>query len=153
MNETNRSQFSYVTFIHTTPAKLWEALTQPQLVRRYWFGITVECAWTKGSPWKLIGSDGSVFDSGEIVDIEPARRVVIRWTNQWKPELHAEGPSRCTFELEAIDRAVKLTVTHEIERPDSKLIAAVAAGWPPVLSNLKSLLETSEIAVATHPGH
>jgi len=68
--------------------------------------------------------------------------MVIRWQNEWKPELKAEGPSRCTIELEPLGSAVKLTITHEIERPDSKLITAVSGGWPKIISNLKSLLET-----------
>jgi uncharacterized protein YndB with AHSA1/START domain len=77
--------------------------------------------------------------------------MVIRWQNEWKPELKAEGPSRCTIELESVDRAVKLTITHEIDRPDSKLITAVSGGWPRILSNLKSLLETGEVAITSHP--
>ena len=147
MSTVNRSSFIYVSFIRTTPEKLWEALTDPQFTRQYWFGTTVECGWKKGSPWKLIGSDGGLTDTGEILEIDPPRRMVIRWQNEWKPELKAEGPSRCTFDLEPVGSAVKLTVTHEIDRPDSKLITAVSGGWPRVLSNLKSLLETGEIVI------
>ncbi len=153
MSASNRSHFVYVIYIRTTPAKLWEALTQPQLVRRYWFNMTVECTWRKGAPWKIVFPDGSLADTGEILEIDPPRRMVIRWRNEWKPELKAEGPSRCTFELEPVDKAVKLTVTHEIDRPESKFITAVSSGWPRILSNLKSLLETGEIAITSHPGH
>jgi uncharacterized protein YndB with AHSA1/START domain len=142
MNAAERSHFVYVTFIRTTPEKLWAALTTPEFVRQYWFGSTVECAWKKGSPWKLSYPDGRITDTGEILDIDPPRRMVIRWQNEWKPELQAEGPSRCTIELEPTGGAVKLTITHEIDRPDSKLIVAVSGGWPKVISNLKSLLET-----------
>ena len=153
MTTANRSQFVYVTFIRTTPAKLWAALTDPQFTRQYWFGTSVESDWKKGSGWQLVGSSGKTTDSGEILEIDPPRRMVIRWQNVWKPELEAEGPTRCTFELEPIEHAVKLTVTHEIERPDAKVITAVSGGWPIILSNLKSLLETGELAVAKHPGH
>ena len=153
MNAANRSHFVYVTFIRATPAKLWQALTEPQFIRQYWFGTTIECAWKKGSPWNMFFPDGRPTDSGEILEIDPPRRMVIRWQNEWKPELKAEGPSRCTIELEPVDNAVKLTITHEIERPDSKLITAVSGGWPRILSNLKSLLETGEIAITSHPGH
>jgi uncharacterized protein YndB with AHSA1/START domain len=142
MNAANRSQFVYVTFIRTTPSKLWEALTDPQFTRQYWFGVTVESGWKKGSPWKLVYPDGRTVDTGEILEIDPPRRMVIRWQNEWNPELKAEGPSRCTIELEPTGGAVKLSITHEIERPDSKLITAVSGGWPKVISNLKSLLET-----------
>jgi uncharacterized protein YndB with AHSA1/START domain len=142
MNEANRSHFVYVTFIRTTPAKLWEALTDPQFIRQYWFGVTVECGWKKGSPWKLVYPDGRLADSGELIEVDPPRRMVIRWQNEWNPELKADGPSRCTIELEPTGNAVKLSITHEIDRPESKFITAVSGGWPKVISNLKSLLET-----------
>jgi uncharacterized protein YndB with AHSA1/START domain len=89
MNAANRSHFVYVTFIRTTLAKLWEALTEPQFIRQYWFNTTVECGWKKGSLWKLLFSDGRVADMGEILEIEPPRRMVIRWQNEWKPSSRA----------------------------------------------------------------
>jgi uncharacterized protein YndB with AHSA1/START domain len=147
MSAANRSHFVYVTFIRTTPARLWEALTDPAFTRQYWFGTTAESDWKKGSPWKLVYPDGTITDTGEILESDPPRRLVIRWQNEFKPELKAEGPGRCTFELEPAGAAVKLTVTHEIDRPDSKLIASVSGGWPKVLSNLKSLLETDAVAL------
>jgi hypothetical protein len=101
----------------------------------------------------VVRPDGSLTDSGEILEIDPPRRMVIRWQNEWNPELKAEGPSRCSIELEPVDRAVKLTITHEIDGLGSKLIPAVSGGWPRILSNLKSLLETGEVAITSHPGH
>lgn len=142
MSGADRSQFVYVTFIRTSPAKLWDALTDPEFIRQYWFGVLIECAWKKGSPWKLVYPGGRLADTGELLEIDPPRRMVIRWQNEWNPELKAEGPSRCTIELEPVGGAVKLTIVHEIDRPHSKLITAVSGGWPKVLSNLKSLLET-----------
>ena len=142
-----RSTFVYVTYIRTTPQKLWTALTDPEFTRQYWFGMRAESGWTKGSPWKLVSGDGQVFDVGGIVEADAPRRLVIRWHHKLKPDLEAEGPSQCTMELEAEGSAVKLTVTHAIEREPSKLIAAVSGGWPKVLSNLKSLLETGSVAV------
>ncbi len=147
MSTENRSHFVYVTFIRTTPEKLWEALKDPQFTRRYWFGIAIESSWTKGSPWKMSHEDGRVDSTGEVLEIDPPRRLVLRWQHESKAELKAEGPSRCTFEIEPVATAVKLTITHEIERPSSKLITAVSGGWPLVLSNLKSLLETGAVAM------
>ena len=147
MSAATRSSFVYVTFIRTTPEKLWKALTDPEFTRKYWFGTIVECGWKKGSPWKLVYPDGTTTDTGEILEVDPPRRMVIRWQNEFRAELKAEGPSRCTFELEPKGGAVKLTIKHEIDRPESKLITAVSGGWPLVLSNLKSLLETGEIAI------
>jgi uncharacterized protein YndB with AHSA1/START domain len=141
-----KSTFVYVTYIRTTPEKLWSALTDTEFMKQYWFGCHCESQWTPGSPWKLVSGEGQILDAGEIVEAEPPRRLVIRWQNH-KPELKAEGESLCTMELEPSGTAVKLSITHAIEREPSKLITAVSGGWPKVLSNLKSLLETGSIAL------
>jgi uncharacterized protein YndB with AHSA1/START domain len=141
-----KSTFVYVTYIRTTQDKLWSALIDPEFQKQYWFGMHCESQWKAGSPWKLVSGDGQVFDAGEIVEAEPPRRLVIRWVNQ-KPELKAEGASLCTMDLAPDGTAVKLTVTHSIEREPSKLLEAVSGGWPKVLSNLKSLLESGTIAL------
>ena len=137
-----RSTFVYVTYIRTTPQKLWSALTDGEFMKQYWFGSHCESQWTAGASWKLLSAEGSTLDAGEILEADPPRRLVIRWHHQNKPELEAEGDSRCTMELEPSGGAVKLSITHTIEREPSKLIVAVSGGWPKVVSNLKSLLET-----------
>ncbi len=137
-----RTTFVYVTYIRTTPEKLWSALTDAEFMKQYWLGNHCESRWTAGSSWKLLSPDGQVLDAGEIVEAEPPRRLVIRWQHQKRPELNAEGPSLCTIELEPSGAAVKLSIVHTIEREPSKLIEAVSGGWPKVISNLKSLLET-----------
>jgi uncharacterized protein YndB with AHSA1/START domain len=138
-----RSTFVYVAYIRTTPEKLWSALTtDSEFMKQYWFGNHCDSEWTAGSPWRLVSGDGVVLDAGEIVEADPPRRLVIRWQHQNKPELNVEGPSRCTLELEPSGTAVKLSITHTIDREPSKLIGAVSGGWPKVISNLKSLLET-----------
>jgi uncharacterized protein YndB with AHSA1/START domain len=146
-----RSTFVYVTYIRTTPQRLWSALTDDvEFMKQYWFGVRCESQWTAGSSWKMVSPAGQILDSGEIVEADPPRRLVIRWQHQNKPELKAEGESRCTLELEAINTAVKLSITHSIERDPSKFIVAVAGGWPKIISNLKSLLETGS-AVLQEP--
>jgi uncharacterized protein YndB with AHSA1/START domain len=142
-----RSTFVYVTYIRTTPEKLWAALTDAEFTKQYWFGMRGESEWTTGSSWALVTGDGQVFDAGEIVEADPPRRLVIRWTHQNKPELKAEGASVCTMEIDTVGTAVKLSVTHTIEREPSQLIEAVSGGWPKVISNLKSLLETGAVAL------
>lgn len=143
-----RSTFVYVTYIRTTPERLWSALTTDvEFMKQYWFGTHCESQWTAGSPWKMVSSSGQILDSGEIVEAEALRRLVIRWRHQNKPEFKAEGDSHCTIELEPIGTAVKLSITHTIEREPSKLIEAVSGGWPKILSNLKSLLETGTLAL------
>ncbi len=109
----------------------------------------LRCDWKVGSPWRLIFRDGRVADAGEIAEIDPPKRIVVKWRNEWQPDFKAEGYSRCTFELEPVDKAVKLTITHVMDRADSKLIQAVSGGWPIILSNLKSLIETGEIVLNT----
>jgi uncharacterized protein YndB with AHSA1/START domain len=145
-----RSTYVYVSYIRTTPEKLWAALTDAEFTAQYWFGMRAESEWVAGSPWRLVSGDGVVYDSGEIVEATPPRRLVIRWRHQLKPELNAEGDSLCTMEIEHGSSAVKLTVTHSVEREPSKFIEAVAGGWPKVVSNLKSLLETG-MAAMTDP--
>lgn len=143
-----RSTFVYVTYIRTTPEKLWSALTHDsQFMKQYWFGSHCESQWTAGSPWKMIYPDGTITDAGEIIEAVPPRRLVIRWQNLWKPELKVEGESLCTMELEPSGTAVRLTITHTSARDASKLIEAVSSGWPKVLSNLKSLLESGAVAL------
>ena len=144
-----RSTFVYVTYIRTTPEKLWSALTDDaEFMKQYWFGMHCQSQWTARSSWKLVSGDDQIFDAGEIVEVEPPRRLVIRWQHQSKPELKAEGPSLCTMELEPSGTAVKLTITHTIDREHSKLIEAVSGGWPKILSNLKSLLEGGSVTLA-----
>jgi uncharacterized protein YndB with AHSA1/START domain len=111
-----------------------------------------ESDWTPGSSWRLLFSDGRVADTGEILEADPPRRLVLRWRNEFRPEIKAEGPARCTYEIEPVEGAVKLTITHAMDRPNTKFIEAVSGGWPLVLSNLKSLLETGQIVIKTHPG-
>ena len=142
-----KSEFVYVTYIRTTPEKLWSALTNVEFMKQYWFGVQCHCDWKAGSSWKLVYDDGRVADIGEVVEVDPPRRLVLKWRNEWKPELKAEGHSRCTFDLEPWTGAVKLTVTHVIDRAQSKFIEAVSGGWPKVLSNLKSLLESGTVAL------
>jgi uncharacterized protein YndB with AHSA1/START domain len=142
-----RSTFVYVTYIRTTPEKLWFALTDEPFMRQYWFGMHCESQWVAGSSWKMVRPDASVCDAGEIIESDPPRRLVIRWQHQDNPELKAEGNSLCTMDLELSGSAVKLTITHSIDREPSKLIGAVSGGWPMILSNLKSLIENGAIAL------
>lgn len=144
-------RFVYVTYIRTTPEKLWEALLKPEFTRMYWFGATLESEWQKGASWKIVFADGRTADTGEILEIEPHRRIVIKWRNELMTELKDEGYSRCTIEIEPADDAVKLSVIHEIDRTGSQFIRAVSGGWPKILSSLKSLMETGKPLEAVTP--
>ena len=143
-----KSAFAYVAYIRTTPEKLWRALTDVGQMKEYWFGVHCESEWIEGSPWKLAYLDGRITDAGEIIEAEPQLRLVIRWQHRDKPELIAEGESYCMMELEQAGPAVRFSLTHTIAREQSKLIAAVSAAWPMVISNLKSLLETGSTVLS-----
>ncbi|MBI5096031.1 MAG: SRPBCC family protein [Candidatus Hydrogenedentes bacterium] len=138
------SRFVYVTYIRTTPEKLWQALIDPEFTRQYWCETWQDCEWKLGASWRLMIPDRRVGDSGEILEIEPHRRLVLSWRVEFQPALRAEGYSRLTYELEKERSSVKLTLIHEIEKTDSKLIEATSGGWPQLLASLKSLLETGE---------
>ncbi|KND55672.1 hypothetical protein BPUN_2027 [Candidatus Paraburkholderia kirkii] len=149
MTSPTGNTFVYVTYIRTTPEKLWAALTKPEFVRQIWFGMHQESDWKAGSAWKMLFSDGRVADAGEVLEAEPGKRLVLKWRNEFREDLKDEGWSRCTYEIEALDEAVKLTVTHVSD--GKKCIEAVSGGWPKILSNLKSLLETGQPAMTTKP--
>ena len=95
-------------------------------------------------------SDGRIADAGEVLEIDPPRRLVLKWRNEFRPELKAEGYARCVYDLEQDGGVMRLTITHSIEKEDAKLIEAVSGGWPRVLSSLKSLLETGTPMARTH---
>jgi len=145
----NKSEFVYVVYIRTTPERLWSALTSADFMKQYWFGMHFQTDWKSGSAWQMLFPDGRVADTGEVIEIDPPRRLVLKWRNDFRPELKSEGYARCTIDLEPTDSAVKLTITHMMDRAESKFIEAVSGGWPRILSNLKSLLETGEIVLKT----
>lgn len=152
MSQSAQSTFVYVIFIRTTPEKLWSALTDPAQMKEYWFGMHIESEWKKGAEWQMLFPDGRIGDTGEILEFDRPKRMRLKWRNEFRPELKAEGVSLCTMELEPVGATVRLTITHMIEYPDSKFIQAVSGGWPKILSNLKSLLETGQ-AVLTQADH
>jgi uncharacterized protein YndB with AHSA1/START domain len=143
------SQFVYVTYIRTTAEKLWQALTEPEFTRQYWCNTTQESEWKPEASWRIVTPDGRTADSGEIIAVEPQKRMVFTWRHELDDDLRAEGYSRLTYDLEQNGETVKLTVTHEMGMSESELIKAVSTGWPPILSSLKSLLETGQSLEAT----
>jgi uncharacterized protein YndB with AHSA1/START domain len=136
------SKFAYVTYIRSTPEKIWKALQEPEFTRKYWAQTTQQSEWKKGAAWKLLTPDGRVADSGEVVEYDPYRKFAVTWRHDLDPETQKEGYSRMSCELEQQGSSVKVTILHESDRKDSKLIEGVSGGWPMILASLKSLLET-----------
>ena len=136
----DKPSFVYVTYIESTPGRVWEALTDPELSAQYW-GHSNVSDWQVGSRWEHQRVDGSgVADVvGTVLECSPPTRLVTSWS---PPDAAADtAPTQVTFEIEAYADIVRLTVTHE-DLADDETREAVASGWSAVLSNLKSFLET-----------
>ena len=157
--------FVYTTYINTTPERLWQALTDPAFTRRYWGGVALVSDWQVGSSVNWQNAPGEqVKDLGQVVlAAEPPRRLsyswhsfqpehveFFGWTDEQFAELLKEKRSKVTFEIEPHGSAVRLTVTHDDFEPDSQMYRAISGqlppsgGWPELLANLKTLLETGE---------
>jgi uncharacterized protein YndB with AHSA1/START domain/DNA-binding transcriptional ArsR family regulator len=137
---TDKPTFVYVTYIQSTPEKVWNALTDPDLTAQYW-GHSNVSDWQVGSRWEHQRTDGThIADvTGAVVESSPPTRLVTTW--EAPGEERADGPSRVTFDIQPHGEIVRLTVTHENLADEAERDEA-AAGWSAVLSNLKSFLET-----------
>ena len=140
---TAQPTFVYVTYIRATPETVWHALTDADLTAEYW-GHSNVSDWQVGSRWEHVRTDGSGIADvvGTIIEAKPPQRLVLTFDGA---EAKSEGePSLVTFDIEPHHDIVRLTVTHErIATPDD--YDAVSAGWPAVMANLKSLLETGRV--------
>jgi uncharacterized protein YndB with AHSA1/START domain len=136
-------------YIKTTPERLWEAITNPELRRKYSFGVGVESDWTPGSRYQAFSpkADGPLAE-GENLEVDPPRRLVQSFNALWGEEVRREKTSRVTWEIEPIGDSCRLTVTHDQLREGAN--AELYGGWPMILSGLKTLLETGE--TLTTPG-
>ena len=137
------TSFVYVTYIATTREKVFEAITKPEIARRYWGHANVS-DWKVGSKWEHVrdNEERTVNIVGKVVEVSPPNRLVISWASPSQASDPA-AYSRVTFELEDYDSdMVKLTVTHDELEADSGMAKGISKGWPVVLSSLKSLLET-----------
>jgi uncharacterized protein YndB with AHSA1/START domain/DNA-binding transcriptional ArsR family regulator len=143
-----RPQFVYTTYIRTTPELLWRALTEPAFTRRYWAGTTFESDWHTGSRITVTRHDGTVADDPEqvVLESDPYRRLAYTWFNTTASCAGGgavEARSKVAFDLEDLGDTVKLTVVHDGFAPGSKVLENISGGWPRVLAELKTLLETS----------
>jgi uncharacterized protein YndB with AHSA1/START domain len=136
-----KPEFIYVTYIETTPEKLWEALTTSELSRRYWWDTSVVSDWNVGSPFSLV-LNGNTTDVGEILEADRPRRLSYTFHHILNEAARKERPSRVTFVIEPHGKLVKLTLTHEDFAEDSVVVDGVSKGWPAIMSSLKSMLES-----------
>jgi uncharacterized protein YndB with AHSA1/START domain len=128
-------------YIRTTPERLWQAITDPEVRVRYQFGARVESDWTSGSTYHVLrnGAPRALIE-GENLDVDPPRRLVQSYHAVWDDDIAAEGPSRVTWEIEPIGDSCRLTVTHDQLREDAD--PHLYGGWPMIVSGLKTWLET-----------
>jgi len=139
----SKPEFVYVTYIETTPEKLWEALTDVDFTQRYWFGVRLRSDWKVGSSFEMVHNDGSVSDAGKVVEYDPPKRLAYTFVNL-SDTYRNDLPALATFELEPYGKLVKLTLTHAGFAEGSKMLPAISKGWPAILSSLKSMLETGQ---------
>ncbi len=136
------TQFVYTTYMKTTPEKVWQAITNPEFARQYWGHGNVS-DWKKGSPWYHVEKGKSNNEArvcGEVIEVNPPKRLVITWV---EPS-NKSDQSRVTFEIDSLEDMVRLVVTHDKLVEGSDMASKISVGWPLVLSNMKTYLETNK---------
>jgi uncharacterized protein YndB with AHSA1/START domain/DNA-binding transcriptional ArsR family regulator len=134
-------------YIKTTPQRLWQAITDTEMRRKYSFGAVVTSDWTPSSRYQGVGGDNTIFE-GENLEVDPPRRLVQSFRALWGEDVKTEGTSRVTWEIEPVGDSCLLRVTHDQLREGAN--DQLYGGWPMILSGLKTLLETGE--TLTTPG-
>lgn len=137
----------YITYIRTTPQKVWDALTQSEFTSQFFFGRTVESDWKQGSKWRLIMPDGKTDVAGEVLISDAPRKLQVTWIVEWLADAPKE-PAIITYAIEQVGNLTKLTMTqHTDAKIPRKFLEGGQQGWAAILSSLKSLLETGEALV------
>ncbi len=136
--------FVYVSYIASTPDKVFKALTSTEATGKFWFGNAVTSDWKVGCPITF-HREGKLIVQGKVLENDPPRRLSYTFQSMHEPFNGSEKPSRVVYELEQQRDQVKLTVTHDDFAPDSKVFASISNGWPLVLSSLKSYLEANRV--------
>jgi uncharacterized protein YndB with AHSA1/START domain len=138
-----KPDYVYVTYIASTPEKVWEALTVPETTRMFWFNSCNRSDWKNGSAWSNEEYDDAsdVNALGTVVESTPPSKLVLTWASPADAN-DASKHSRVTIEISSDKAAVRLQITHD--ELDQVMLESISFGWPRVLSNLKTLLETGK---------
>jgi uncharacterized protein YndB with AHSA1/START domain/DNA-binding transcriptional ArsR family regulator len=134
----------YEICIRTTPERLWQALTDGELTKQYYYGTEVRSDMAVGSPFRYFDAGDQLQLDGEILEIDPPRRLVTTFSAVWSPEVAADPPSTLTWEIEPMGGACRLRMIHDGLAPDSATSREVGGGSSHILSSLKTLLETGQ---------
>ncbi|MFT3728003.1 MAG: SRPBCC family protein [Terricaulis sp.] len=137
----------YITYIRTTPQKVWDSLTKSEFTSQFFFGRTVESDWKQGAPWRLIMPDGKTDVAGEVLVSDAPRKLQLTWVVEWLDDAPKE-PAIITYDIEQVGDVTKLTMTqHTDAEIPRKFLEGGRQGWAAILSSLKSMLETGEALV------
>jgi uncharacterized protein YndB with AHSA1/START domain len=141
----------HVTFIKTTPERLWQALTDGAMTKKYYFGSTVKSDWRNGSTYAFTDSNGELEIEGEVVEADRPRKLITTFRGVWNDEVRKDKPTMATFEIEPMGDVCKLTVIHSGFEGETATYRQVTGGWPLIVASMKSLLETGEALSASQP--
>jgi uncharacterized protein YndB with AHSA1/START domain len=143
-----REQLSFEVYLRAVPDAVWHALTDPQAVPRWRFGMTIQTDWQPGSALTTVAPDGH----GTVKESVPGQRLVYEWTQSAPADANGGHSSTVTFQLAPVgDQITRLTAVHDDLEPDSMFLKVVTGGWPMMLSSLKSLVETGEALAYPRP--
>ena len=141
-----RPAIVYTIYIAATPEKVWQALTSAEFSRQYFSGFAVQLEGNVGGAFKVLAPDGSLHVSGEVIEHDPPRKLTVTWDVNWPGLVEALGSTLVTYDLMPSAETVKLTMTQAHDRQLSDdILSSGRAGWPAILSGLKSLLETGKV--------
>lgn len=139
-----KPEFVYVTYIATTPERLWAALTQGEFTKTYWYGRRIESQWTVGAPVAFFDGDSqNLTDSGVVLESNPPKRLAYTFRTEFDAQAREQGYSRVSFAIEPHEGMVKLTLVHD-ELPSKQVAEGFREGWSPILSSLKTFLESGK---------
>ena len=148
---SSKPEHVHVTYIKTTPERLWQALTDGTMTRQYYFSGSVESDWNNGSTYRFIGPKGELQIEGKVVESDRPRKLVTTFNAVWDDEVKKDKPTVATFEIEPMGDVCKLTVVHTGFDGETATYHQVSGGWSMIAASLKSLLETGEALSVTQP--
>jgi len=148
---SSRPKHVQQVYIRTTPERLWQALTDGEMTRQYFFNGSVQSDWKPGSPYAFRNPNGGTDIQGKVLEVQPPSRLVMTFEARWDDQVKKDRPSRVTFEIQQQGENCCLTLVHDELEEGSATFEQVGGGWPMILSSLKTLVETGKPLVIQMP--